>query len=232
MAFFLIVFTLSSIGLPGLNGFVGEFLVLLGTATSAATLDRLPPGPLGFGYAVPAATGIILGAVYMLWMCQRVLFGPLTEPPHTPDTSRGLSFDLTRPEISILAPIAVLCVVLGVWPKPMLAEIESSVLANILAPSEEMGGMSSMASAKTMPIADALRDHGSVPRRSHVVFVGRSMDRYPGATIVYKDGYEPTRSRLHWDCACPFCREPNEWPTNLLYDSFALMRGMGLNGRR
>ena len=132
MAFFLIVFTLSSIGLPGLNGFVGEFLVLLGTATSAATRDGLQPGPLGFGYAVPAATGIILGAVYMLWMCQRVLFGPVKEPDHTPDTSRGLTIDLTRREIGILAPIALLCLVIGVWPKPMLEEIESAVVANIL----------------------------------------------------------------------------------------------------
>lgn len=132
MAFFLIVFTLSSIGLPGLNGFVGEFLVLLGTATSNAMRDGLPRGPLGFGYAIPAATGIILGAVYMLWMCQRVLFGPLTEPEHTPDTRRGLTVDLTKREIGILAPIALVCLVIGVWPKPMLKEIESAAVANIL----------------------------------------------------------------------------------------------------
>ncbi|MCP4591539.1 MAG: NADH-quinone oxidoreductase subunit M, partial [bacterium] len=132
MAFFLIVFTFSSVGLPGLNGFIGEFLVLLGTATSASTLDGLAPGPLGFGYAIPAATGIILGAVYMLWMCQRVLFGPLKEPEHTPDTSGGLSVDLTRREIGILTPIALLCVLIGVWPKPMLTEIESAAVGNIL----------------------------------------------------------------------------------------------------
>ena len=99
MAFFLVFFTLSSIGLPGLNGFVGEFLVLLGTATSASTRDLLPAGPLGYGYVIPAALGIILGAVYMLWMCRRVLFGPLKEPPHTPDMSTGLTRDLTRREI-------------------------------------------------------------------------------------------------------------------------------------
>jgi NADH-quinone oxidoreductase subunit M len=97
-------------------------------------LDKLPPGPLGFGYAIPAALGIILGAVYMLWMCQRMLFGPLQEPANTPDTKRGLSVDLTRREIGILAPIAALCLLLGVWPKPMLAEIESSVVANLVAP--------------------------------------------------------------------------------------------------
>ena len=95
MAFFLVFFTLSSIGLPGLNGFVSEFLVLLGTATSASVSDGRPAGPLGFGYVIPAALGIILGAVYMLWMCQRVLFGPLSEPAHTPDTSRGLAGSYT-----------------------------------------------------------------------------------------------------------------------------------------
>ncbi len=134
MAFFLIVFTLSSIGLPGLNGFVGEFLVLLGTATSSLTTDGMAAGPLGYAYVVPAALGIIFGAVYMLWMCQRVLFGPLTEPPSTPDTSAGLTPDLTRREIYILAPIAVACLVLGVFPKPVLKTLEPAIARNILLP--------------------------------------------------------------------------------------------------
>jgi len=132
LAFFLVFFTLSSIGLPGLNGFVGEFLVLLGTATSTQMHDGLPAGPLGYGYVVPAAIGIILGAVYMLWMCQRVLFGPLKEPPHTPDTSQGLTRDLTRREIGFLAPLAFCCVLLGVYPKPLLATFESAIVQNIL----------------------------------------------------------------------------------------------------
>ncbi len=120
LTFFLVFFTLSSIGLPGLNGFVGEFLVLLGTATSNTTNDLRAAGPLGYGYAIPAAIGIILGAVYMLWMCQRVLFGPLKEPPNTPDTSTGLSADLTGREIFILVPVAVLCLAIGVYPNPLL----------------------------------------------------------------------------------------------------------------
>ena len=132
LAFFLVFFTLSSIGLPGLNGFVGEFLVLLGTAQSASLYDGVPAGPLGYAWVVPAALGIILGAVYMLWMCQRVLFGPLTEPPNTPDTSRGLTTDLTRREILVLAPIALACVWLGVYPKPVLDAVEPAVVQNIL----------------------------------------------------------------------------------------------------
>jgi NADH-quinone oxidoreductase subunit M len=132
MAFFLIFFTLSSIGLPGLNGFVSEFLVLLGAATSGTVSDGMKPGPLGFGYVIPAATGIILGAVYMLWMCRCVLFGPLNEPPHTPDMSGGLAPDLTPREIRILAPIALACLALGVYPKPMLKDINAAVAKHVL----------------------------------------------------------------------------------------------------
>ncbi|MBU0719124.1 MAG: hypothetical protein KJ749_12810, partial [Planctomycetes bacterium] len=132
LAFFLVFFTLSSIGLPGLNGFVGEFLVLLGAATSASTADLRAAGPLGYGYVIPAALGIILGAVYMLWMCQRVLFGPLKEPANTPDTSAGLTKDLTRREIGILAPIALCCVFIGVYPKPMLDTFEVAIKQHIL----------------------------------------------------------------------------------------------------
>jgi len=132
LAFYLIFFTLSSIGLPGLNGFVGEFLVLVGTATSPDVTDGRAAGPLGFGYAVPAALGIILSAVYMLWLCQRVLFGPLNEPPHTPDLSTGLTQDLTRRERRILAPIALSCLVIGVYPKPLLQTFEVALRQHVL----------------------------------------------------------------------------------------------------
>lgn len=132
LAFFLVFFTLSSIGLPGLNGFVGEFLVLLGAATSGTTFDGRAAGPLGYAYVIPAASGIVLGAVYMLWMCRRVLFGPLTEPPHTPDTSKGLTTDLTGREIAILAPLALACVLIGVYPKPLLESFETAARQHVL----------------------------------------------------------------------------------------------------
>ena len=86
-AFFLIV-TLSSIGLPGLNGFVGEFLVLLGTF--GANTAR----------AVLAATGVILSAVYMLWMYQRVIWGEITN-----DKNKSL-LDLVGRERVMLIPLA------------------------------------------------------------------------------------------------------------------------------
>jgi NADH-quinone oxidoreductase subunit M len=67
-AIFFLIITLSSIGLPGLNGFVGEFLVLVGVFKSNVT------------YAVLATTGVILSACYMLWMFQRVMFNKITRP--------------------------------------------------------------------------------------------------------------------------------------------------------
>ena len=108
MAFFLVLFTLSSIGLPGLNGFVSEFTVLFAAYNS----DVL--GPI---YGILGATGILLGAIYMLYMVGLVLFGPLREPSGTPDLTSGLTKDLTRREVVILVtPLAVLVVVLGVAP--------------------------------------------------------------------------------------------------------------------
>jgi NADH-quinone oxidoreductase subunit M len=128
-AFFLIYFTLTSIALPGLNGFISEFLVLLGTATSGRA-DAA--GPLNWKYAAIAAIGIVLGAIYMLHMCQRVLFGPVVEPEGTPDTSHGLTSDLTPREIGILTPIAVVCLVLGVMPNVVLDSIQPAADRQVL----------------------------------------------------------------------------------------------------
>jgi len=110
-AFFLII-VMSSAGLPGLNGFVGEFLVLIGTFTS---------GILAHGWgkilAVFAATGMILGAVYLLWMFQRVMFGPLSNPKNEEIE------DLNLREITYLAPILVLIFVMGIFPNVFLKDI-------------------------------------------------------------------------------------------------------------
>jgi NADH-quinone oxidoreductase subunit M len=106
--FFMIV-TLSSIGLPGLNGFVGEFLILLGTFKVNVT------------YAVFAATGVILSAVYMLWMFQRVMFGEVTR-----EENRKLK-DLSLREIIVLIPIILFIIQIGVYPKPYLSRMEPTV---------------------------------------------------------------------------------------------------------
>lgn len=102
---FMIV-TLSSIGLPGLNGFVGEFLILLGSFNSSFLSS--------YAYAAVAATGVIFSAVYMLWMCQRVFFGKVT---HEENTSL---LDLTKREIGLLIPVIIFIVWIGVYPSTFL----------------------------------------------------------------------------------------------------------------
>lgn len=94
--------TFSSIGLPGLNGFVGEFLILMG-AFNSDVLDN-------HWYAILATSGVILAAVYMLWMFQRVMFGPLDN-----DENKILK-DLNAREIGLLVPVMVFIVWIGVYP--------------------------------------------------------------------------------------------------------------------
>jgi NADH-quinone oxidoreductase subunit M len=132
LAFFMVFFALSSVALPGLNGFVSEFLVLLGTFISNTRLDNYAPGPLDYRYAVVAAGGIILGAVYMFWWLRRVLFGPLVEPEHTPDISAVGSVDINARETSILAILAAACLFIGVYPKPLLDTMQPSLEASVL----------------------------------------------------------------------------------------------------
>ncbi|HEV7506667.1 MAG TPA: NADH-quinone oxidoreductase subunit M, partial [Thermoanaerobaculia bacterium] len=104
-----LIITMSSIGLPTLNGFIGEFTILVGA------FNRV------WWWGLVAAVGIVLGAAYMLWMYQRVFFGPLTNPDN-----KGLQ-DLNRREILYLAPLVILCFWIGLYPKPFLAVLEKPV---------------------------------------------------------------------------------------------------------
>ena len=113
-AFFLVMTAMASAGLPALSGFPGEFLVLLGTFT-AGSAQRV--------WAILAATGVILAAVYLLWMVQRVLLGPLQNP-----ANESLK-DMNTREVVVLAPLMVLAVVLGLYPGFVLDRIEPSVTA-------------------------------------------------------------------------------------------------------
>jgi len=100
--------SLSSIGLPGTNGFVGEFLVLIGSFRTYPILT------------VIAATGVIFAAAYLLWALQRILFNPLdkAENEHLPD--------LNRRELAMLVPIVAAIIWLGVYPAPVLRRMEAS----------------------------------------------------------------------------------------------------------
>ena len=108
-AVFFMIFTLSSIGLPGLNGFIGEFLILLGSFAKFTW------------YTVFAASGVIFAAVYMLWMFQRVMFGEVTNP-------KNLNLkDIDLREVAVLTPLLIFVVWIGVYPNTFLKPMEPSV---------------------------------------------------------------------------------------------------------
>jgi len=108
-AFFMVFMALASIGLPGLNGFVGEFLILLGAFRSVKL------------YGILATAGVVLGAVYMLWMFQRVMFGEITREEN------GKVKDLGGREILILCCVVFFIVLMGVYPKMFFKKMDTSV---------------------------------------------------------------------------------------------------------
>ena len=113
LAAVLTIVSLSSIGLPGTNGFVGEFLVLVGSF-----------GPYPWATVI-ATTGVIFAAVYLLWAIQRVLFQKLDKPENA-----GLA-DLSARELAVLGPLLVCIVWVGVYPAPILRRVEPAARALI-----------------------------------------------------------------------------------------------------
>ena len=108
-----VIFTLvmlASIGVPGLNGFVGEFLILAGTFSAHRW------------WAVVSILGVVISAVYMLWAYQQVFHGSRDE-----GADESTFRDVTTRERLVLVPLIVLIVFLGVYPKPVLDRIEPSV---------------------------------------------------------------------------------------------------------
>ena len=118
--FFFIV-TLSSIGLPLTNGFVGEFLILNGTYISGF--------PWGRVFATVATLGVLLGAVYMLWMVKKVFWGP--ENPDEDSGTQHLHSDLSVREIAVMVPIVVLIFWMGLHPRSFISVSEQPI-ANLL----------------------------------------------------------------------------------------------------
>ena len=114
--------TMASIGLPFLNGFVGEFLTMLGMWNSNA-LATINGWNMNYIATLFAGTGVIFAAVYMLWMVQRVFFGKITNPKN-----KGLA-DLSWREIGLIAPLLFLMVYMGVYPAPFLNRSKESVVA-------------------------------------------------------------------------------------------------------
>ncbi|MFQ5533329.1 MAG: NADH-quinone oxidoreductase subunit M [Sphingomonadales bacterium] len=112
-AFVFMVFMLASVGLPGTSGFVGEFLILIGAFQVSTWV------------AFIAATGIILGAAYMLWLYRRVIFGELDK-----DELKNI-MDLSRREVLVFAPLIVVAIWMGVYPESFLNVMHVSV-ANLI----------------------------------------------------------------------------------------------------
>jgi NADH-quinone oxidoreductase subunit M len=104
-----LVMTMSSIGLPALNGFIGEILILQGVYV------------VHKGWAAAAAAGIVLGAAYMLWLFQRTMFGKIDNPANAALT------DLTGRELATFVPLVALAIWIGIYPAPILRRLESSV---------------------------------------------------------------------------------------------------------
>jgi NADH-quinone oxidoreductase subunit M len=141
-AFFFGFVTMSSIGLPALNGFVGEFLILLGSFLAS---------PLA---AIVATSGVVLSAAYMLWMLRRVLFGPLESPEN-----RGL-IDLGFREKFVMAAIAVPILWIGLYPETFLRRIEPSVMELLRRMEERSAVALVLPPERGAPPAAALPDAG------------------------------------------------------------------------
>jgi NADH-quinone oxidoreductase subunit M len=114
------VVMLSSVGVPGLNGFVGEYLILIGSFLTARW------------WVVVAATGVILAALYLLWAYQRVFHGE-------PDAENATFAELTWKEAGVLLPLIAIIVFTGIYPKPMLDRIEPAVESLIVHVEERTG---------------------------------------------------------------------------------------------
>src|SRR5262249_35322224 len=110
VGFFMLFIGMSSIGLPGLNGFIGEALCFPGMyGSTAVKYSRV--------LAILATLGVVLGAWYTLSMIRNVFFGELKEPHHAGHEPVG---DMNGRELASLVPIAVLCLVIGLYPKPVI----------------------------------------------------------------------------------------------------------------
>ncbi|MGE3807180.1 MAG: NuoM family protein [Gemmataceae bacterium] len=116
---FMVFTCLSSVGLPGLNGFIGEILVLAGIFEYEKAAGH------GYILAVVAGSGIVLGAWYLFTMMRKLLFGPVKEPEHGEAGKLG---DMNFRELSIVTPLVVLCVFLGVYPQPVIRTAEPDLL--------------------------------------------------------------------------------------------------------
>jgi NADH-quinone oxidoreductase subunit M len=138
-----LLMTMSSIGLPALNGFIGEFLILQGVFVH----DKM--------WAAFAASGVVLGAAYMLYLYQRTMFGKIENPKN----ERLL--DLNAREFATFAPLIVLAVWIGLYPKPFLDRLQTSVQHVIARVSPEYSNNANAADCDTTPKPELLASNAA-----------------------------------------------------------------------
>jgi NADH-quinone oxidoreductase subunit M len=136
---------LSSVGLPGLNGFVGEFLVLLGTFIVSKP------------FAVAAVVAVVLAAIYLLWPYQRMMHGPLVNEEHR------LLPDLSGREYAILVPILAVILLLGVFPKPFLEKIDPAARQATACVTQTNGMSADGEGVRLAPACRLGRPGGAIP---------------------------------------------------------------------
>ncbi len=170
LAFFMLLFTLASIGLPGLNGFAGEFLLLLGMFQRGWSEAPVMWQSQLRVIAVLATLGVVLGSWYMLWLVQRVFFGPLREPAS--EASRhaheaALIRDLSMREVLALALLAVFVVWIGLWPEfflnrmaPTLNEITARTLPSV---ERRLAGKEDADEGKTLRVSSTPLSNYPIP---------------------------------------------------------------------
>src|SRR6202158_5684239 len=129
-----LIMTMSSIGLPGLNGFIGELLILLGVFVASKV------------WAAFAASGVVLGAAYMLYLYQRTMFGRVENPKNEK------LLDLSGREFATFAPLIVLAVWIGLYPKPFLDRLDTSVHRVIARVSPQYGQLAADCGTSSPPV--------------------------------------------------------------------------------
>ncbi|HMD54861.1 MAG TPA: hypothetical protein VKJ65_09955, partial [Phycisphaerae bacterium] len=161
--FFAVYFAIGTAAVPGLNGFVSEILSLVGVYVSG---QGRYGGHLGPVYAIIASLGMILGALYMIYWVAKVLFGPLVEAPELESSGAAASgpakpTDLSFREWVVLTPLAILVLVLGIFPGPVLDSMQPAInqirMEVITATSPPpMHGSSPVAAARQAVVSDKL----------------------------------------------------------------------------
>ena len=151
-AMFMII-TLSSIGLPGLNGFIGEFTILIGAFKALWMTTVVWNKAISTIMVLLATSGIVLGAAYMLWLYQRVMFGKLDNPDNM-----NLK-DLNLREAMTLIPIIVMCVWIGVYPKPFTEFMDAAVKNTVIAVNPD----AAIAEMQMMQVQAAREEKAALP---------------------------------------------------------------------